>query len=176
MAVETPPPAPSVNAAAPGVQSLHTYFLFPFSVDKEFVTAQHKGIFGKQERWFDCFDEWVANTSHCPGDPLVRRLGTWKRAAYYNFDLDSEAYQDMVFFHPFVRRVFFDARDEIPENDVAESLLRVYRLDPPAGAKLFYEAEDAQKRSARVEITDLRLFLFANGICVLSIGVVALHL
>jgi hypothetical protein len=166
-----PPPA-----AAPGIQSLHTYFLFPFSVDKQFVTEQRKAIFHGHPRWFDQFDEWVSSTSHCPDDPIVRHLGTWKRDAYYHFDIDSEAYQDMVFFHPFVRRVFFDARDENPENDGAESLLRVYRLSPPAGSRLFYEGEDAKHRAAKVEITDLRLFLFANGIGILAIGVEALHL
>jgi hypothetical protein len=169
------PPSPSA-AALPGVQALQTYFFFPFSVDKNFVTAQHPGIFGKHARWFDCFDEWVANTAHCTDDPLVCHLGTWRRAAFYDFGIDSEAYQEMVFFHPFVRRVFFDARDENPDNDEGESLLRVYRMHPPAGERLFYQAQDARGRAASVEITDLRLFLFANGIGILSIGIEALNL
>jgi hypothetical protein len=79
----------------------------------------------------------------------------------------------MVFFHPYVRRVFFDARDDNPDNDDAESLLRVYTMSPPAGSGLYLEASDAKGRSARPKVTDLRLFLFANGIGILSIGVEA---
>ena len=37
-------------------------------------------------------------------------------------------------------------------------------------------AEDSKGRAARVEVTDLRLFLFANGIGILSIGVEAFGL
>ena len=129
--VSLPIPPPAIE---PGIESLHTYFLFPFSVDREFVLEERKAIFQGHSRWFDRFDEWVLNTERCPDDPIVRHLGTWKRDAYYHFDIDSEAYQDMVFFHPFVRRVFFDARDENPDNDGAESLLRVYRMTPPQGS------------------------------------------
>jgi hypothetical protein len=38
---------------------------------------------------------------------------------------------------------------------------------------LFYDAEDCGGESARVEITNLALLIFANGIGTLSIGVEA---
>jgi hypothetical protein len=41
------------------------------------------------------------------------------------------------------------------------------------GTKLWFEAEDRKGRSATLEVTDLRMFLFANGIGILSIGVEA---
>jgi len=44
------------------------------------------------------------------------------------------------------------------------------------GRRLWFQAEDVKGRSAAVEVTDLRLFLFANGIGVLSLGVEAFHL
>ena len=46
----------------------------------------------------------------------------------------------------------------------------------PAGNRLFYEAEDTHGHSASVEVADLRLFLFANGISILAIGVQAANL
>ena len=37
--------------------------------------------------------------------------------------------------------------------------------------KLFSAAQDAKGRSSHTEITTLRLFLFANGVGILSIGI-----
>jgi hypothetical protein len=117
-------------------------------------------------------DDWLraCQPEACP--LLVDRLGTWKRTPYTRFDMDSPAYQDMVFFHPVVRRVFFDSSESTDEGE-GESLIRCYTLQPPKGGRLWYEAEDAKGRGAKLEITDLRLFLFANGLGVLSIGVEA---
>ena len=39
---------------------------------------------------------------------IAESIGPWQRAAYKEFDLNSEAYENMIAFHPFVRRVFFD--------------------------------------------------------------------
>jgi hypothetical protein len=47
---------------------------------------------------------------------------------------------------------------------------------PEPGSRLFYEAEDNGGGSAKVEITDLRLMMFANGIAILAIGVEAYDL
>jgi len=63
----------------------------------------HPEIWKRRQHWFGNLDRWV--TKH---GSLAPELGGWKRASHDRFDLDSPSYQDMVFFHPFVRRVFFD--------------------------------------------------------------------
>lgn len=146
------------------VQHLHTYFFFPFSIDKEGVQETHRHIWKEGTRWIDGLDEWISG--HQP--PYLDMV--WKRAPYTQFDLNSRAYQDMIFFHPIVRRVFFDTSGQ---EGSREALLRCYAMKPPVGAKLFYECEDNKGGKASVEITDLRLFLFANGIGILSLGVEA---
>ncbi|MEO5923973.1 MAG: CorA family divalent cation transporter [Bryobacteraceae bacterium] len=145
-------------------QHLHTYFLFPFSIDKEGVRETHGHIWKDDTRWIDGLDEWIA--SH----PAPYLDMVWKRTPYTQFDLNSRAYQDMIFFHPIVRRVFFDTTGQ---EGSREALLRCYTMQPPIGGKLFYEVEDNKGGKASVEITDLRLFLFANGIGILSLGVEA---
>ncbi|MEN6533268.1 MAG: CorA family divalent cation transporter [Bryobacteraceae bacterium] len=155
-----------------GLLHLHTYFLLPFSIDKQAILEDHRDIWTKYTRWIDGLDEWVA--VHHDTSAVATRLGAWKRSAYTRFDLDSPAYQDMVFFHPIVRRVFFDTCDAF--GGEKESLLRCYTIPIPAGESVWLEAEDKKGRCAKVQITDLRLFLFANGIGILSIGVEAFHL
>ena len=75
-----------------------------------------------------------------------------------------------MFFHPFVRRAFFDTGDSNAEH---EALIHRYVIHAPAGTRLYYEAEDGGGVSARVEVTDLRLLMFANGVGILTIGVEA---
>jgi hypothetical protein len=145
-------------------QHLHTYFFFPFSIDKEGVRETHGHIWKDNARWIDGLDEWIA--SHQA--PYLEMV--WKRTPYTQFDLNSRAYQDMIFFHPIVRRVFFDTTGQ---EGSREALLRCYTMHPPVGGKLFYQCEDNKGGQASVEVTDLRLFLFANGIGILSIGVEA---
>ncbi len=154
------------------IQHLHTYFLFPFSVDKQAVLADHRELHKKQNRWIDVVDGWISMAPERAASLLVQRLGPWKRTSYQRFDMESPTYQDMVFFHPFVRRIFFDTGDSGAQSE-AESLLRCYEIHPPRDRKLFFEAEDAKRRGAAVEVTDLRLMMFANGIGILSIGVEA---
>jgi len=143
-------------------QHLHTYFLFPFSIDKEAVFEAHPAMWQKGRQWIDGLDDWIAahKAPHM----------SWQRAPYTSFEIDSPAYQDMVFFHPIVRRVFFDTTGQAGSR---EALLRCYTMRPPQGAKLFFEAGDNKGRAAKVEITELRMFLFANGVGILSIGVEA---
>jgi len=148
-------------------QHLHTYFFFPFSIDKEGVRETHGHIWKEDTRWIDGLDEWIG--SHQP--PYLDMV--WKRTPYTQFDLNSRAYQDMIFFHPIVRRVFFDTTGQ---EGSREALLRCYTMHPPIGGKLFYECEDNKGGKASVEITDLRLFMFANGIGILSLGVEAWNL
>jgi len=160
---------------------LHTYFLFPFSVDKEVVIQDHQRVFSKYDYWPDGLDEWIADHGSAAGSPVAGKLGKWQRDSFRRFDMDSFAYQDMVFFHPFVRRVFFDTGNAFSgESGPSENMLRVYTIPlmhlGETGRKLIFEASDARGRSAAVRVSDLRLFLFANGIGILAIGVEATHL
>jgi hypothetical protein len=162
--------------AGPELLHLHTYFFFPFGVDKAAVAANHPEIWSRHDHWIDGLDEWIAAHGKRDASPLAASLGPWRRAAYRRFDLSAPAYQDMVFFHPFVRRVFFDTGDETDLSGEKESLLRAYAIPLGDEDRLYFRAEDAKGRSTEVRVSDLRLFLFANGIGILSIGVEAFRL
>lgn len=156
---------------------LHTYFLFPFSIDKATVVANHRDLWAKYSHWIDGLDEWIAaHNNGARQTPLMELLGCWRRDPYVRFDMDSPAYQDMVFFHPYVRRVFFDTGEVAQPGEERDALLCCYTIPIPAGRKLWFCAEDVKGRSASVEVTDLRMFLFANGIGILSIGVEAMRI
>jgi hypothetical protein len=161
---------------APGILHLHTYFLFPFSIDTESVLADHKAVWSKGARWIDGLDGWIQAHRAERSSAIPSRLGVWQRSPYTRFDADSSAYQDMVFFHPIVRRVFFDTAGVVLDTSEQEALLRCYELPIREGSKLWLEADDRKGREASVEVTDLRLFLFANGIGILSLGVEAFSL
>jgi hypothetical protein len=154
-----------VSVGKPVLQ-LETYFLFPFVIDKEVVATAHPDFWPPLRSWIDGLDDWLRSENCATESPVRSRLGGWRRASYSEFDLDSRAYQDMVFFHPFVRRVFFDTKS----SDQA-TLLRVYEMMLPQTLPLLWQAADVRNRSCAVPITDLRLFLFANGVGILSIGV-----
>jgi hypothetical protein len=156
---------------------LHTYFLFPFSIDKTTVVENHRDLWGKYNHWIDGLDEWIAAHPHKgQGCSILENLGRWRRDPYTRFDMDSPAFQDMVFFHPYVRRVFFDTGEAGNKTEEREAMLCCYTMPVPAEKKLWFRVEDVKNRSASIQITDLRLFLFANGIGILSIGVEAFHL
>lgn len=157
----------------PGLLHQHTYFLFPFSVDKPGVMRNHAQAWKGKQYWIDGLDDWIAAHELATETPLVANIGPWRRAAYQSFALDSPAYQDMVFFHPFVRRVFFDTQGSC---GMSENLLRCYSIPLDECRKVYFEADDVKGRSAKLRITDLRMFLFANGIGILSIGVEGFHL
>ncbi len=165
-----------ISAMATGLLHLHTYFFFPFSIDKQAVLEEHGRLWPVHRRWIDGLDDWLDWHRHGTGPGGLGPLGRWRRAAYRRFDSDSPAYQDMVFFHPVVRRVFFDTADGPDGATDHESLLRCYEIPVPEGARLWLEAADLKGREAKVEVTDLRLFLFANGMGILSIGVEAFDL
>jgi len=148
------------------VIQIETYFLFPFVIDKEVVASAHPDFWPPLRSWIDGLDDWLRSENCATEAPVRSRLGGWRRASYSEFDLDSSAYQDMVFFHPFVRRVFFDTKT----SDQA-TLLRVYETMLPQTLPLLWEAHDVRGRTCSVPVTDLRLFLFANGVGILSIGV-----
>lgn len=154
-----------VSEAQPVLQ-IETYFLFPFVIDKEVVASAHPEFWPPLRGWIDGLDGWL-QSENCATDSLARtRLGGWRRASYSEFDLHSRAYQDMVFFHPFVRRVYFDTT-----AGEQTTLLRVFEMAIPEESPLSWHAHDVRGRSCTVPVTDLRLFLFANGVGILSIGV-----
>lgn len=74
---------------------------------------------------------------------------------------------------PFVRRIFFDTRDAPDSSAEQEGLIRCYQIPLGGPHKVFLKAEDLRNRRASVQVTDLRLFLYANGMGILSIGVEA---
>ncbi len=153
------------------IQHLHTYFLFPFSIDKEVVSAEHAVHWKNQKYWIGGLDEWIAWHATNAQAPVTTHLGCWQRAAYARSDMESPAYQDMVFFHPFVRRVFFDISDKSEAAGEREALIRCYKIPLDAARRVWFSAADVRGRSARMQVTDLRLFLFANGMGILSLGV-----
>jgi hypothetical protein len=160
----------------PQILHLHTYFLFPFSIDKQAVLEDHRKIWATHPHWMDGLDAWIGAHNTPAHSPIVAALGPWHRAPYSRFDLDSPAYQDMAFFHTFVRRVFFDTVEtSIPAGE-REALIRCYTIPLGERGKLWYHGEDGKGRRATVEVTNLHLFLFANGLGILSIGVEATRL
>lgn len=161
-------------------QHLHTYLLFPFSVDKEGVMADKPDAWEKYEHWFDGVDEWIQKPAKPDDSSVLNKLGAWKRASLKQFDMNSPAYQNMVFFHSFVRRVFFDTADYCGQPGEQEALLRSYTIPLAAhkenGRKIMLEAHDRRGRSASIEVTELNLTVFANGIGILIIGIEAMHI
>jgi hypothetical protein len=74
-----------------------------------------------------------------------------------------------MFFSPVRASTFFDTQRRADPGD--EGLLYCYTMRPPDGTQLWFEACDLAGHAERVEITDLRLFLFANGMGIFSVGV-----
>jgi hypothetical protein len=148
---------------------LHTYFLFPFAIDIQTVVEQHGEIWTSGRTWIAGLDDWIASEGRLGNNGVIQELGRWKRASYTRLDLESKAYENVVFFHPFVRRVFFDIQQEDPLYR-SEQLLRCYTI-PVEGRGLHMTTYDFGGEQDSIEVTDLRLFLFANGIGILSIGV-----
>ena len=150
------------------IAHLHTYFLFPFSVNSDRMVQRNPDAWRRAAHWLDAFETWMAT---CPAESaLARTLGRWQRDSYNRFDLNSKAYEDMVFFHPFVRHVFFDTQTDEPGPHLA--LIRCYVLNPQ-GKGIQMRAVGGKGDLHAVEVSDLRLFIFANGMGILSIGVEA---
>ena len=156
------------------VEHLHTYFLFPFSIDTETLKSNNPDLWTNNKRWIESLDAWMGKRVTEDASSLVKGLGPWRRDAYRRFDFDSDAYQNMVFFHLFMRRVFFDI--ETPSGSNGEGLLRCYTLPVPSESELYIQANDVHGLSTKSRVTDLRLFLFVNGMGILSIGVEAYDL
>jgi CorA-like Mg2+ transporter protein len=151
-------------------ERLHTYFLFPFALDEQLIQANHPQAWPGKTRWIDGLDSWIAGESGRRASQGMARLGPWKRASYSQFDVESPAYSDLLFFYSIVRHVFFDTNVR-RHPDAQENQLRCYTIDVTGSGRLWLEGSDALGREASVEVTDLRLFLSAQGLGVLSIGV-----
>src|SRR5271166_4337092 len=164
--------AKAAKATSPVFERLNTYFLFPFALDKQAIQADHPQAWPGKTRWIDGLDSWIAGHSGRSASQGTAGLGPWKRSSYSKFDLDSPAYSDLLFFHSIVRHVFFDT-DIGRHPDDQENQLRCYTIDLSPPARLWFEGSDALGRGARAEVTDLRLYLSAQGIGVLSVGVSA---
>ena len=169
------PPTPDTFADAAIRSSLvfervHTYFLFAFALDKDAIQLDHPQAWPGQTRWIDGLDSWIAGESGRHGSPGLAALGPWKRSSYSEFALDSPAYSDLLFFHSIVRHVFFDTNIGRHADD-QENQLRCYAIELSPTHRLWFEGSDALGGGGRAEVTDLRMYLSAQGIGVLSIGV-----
>jgi len=151
---------------------LETYFLFPFALDKEAIQADHPQAWPRGIRWIDGLDQWMASEGKNPELRVPKLLGHWKRATFTNFDASSTAYSDLLFFNSIVRHVFFDTNIG-RQPDEQENQLRCYTIDLDPSAVVWFEGTDAVGGSGRAQIVDLRLYLSAQGIGILSIGVAA---
>src|SRR5271165_4107721 len=172
MTFDQPTTARTTSTSSLVFKRLDTYFLFPFALDKEAIQADHPQAWPGKTRWIDGLDSWIAGHSGRSTSQGMAGLGPWKRSSYSKFDLDSPAYSDLLFFHSIIRHVFFDTNIGRHADD-QENQLRCYTIDIGAPARLWFEGSDALGRGARAEVTDLRLYLSAQGIGVLSVGVSA---
>lgn len=155
-----------MNDAEASLLHLHSYFLFPFVIDKPAILKANAKFWPRGCEWLTGLDAWIASETA----RTRPSLGGWWRSAYDRFDLSSPAYQDMVFFHPFVRRVYFDSRNIEDGGSSRQALMRCYAVSLDPNQPLTWSVDDSRGRSASAQITDLRLFLFANGMGILSIG------
>lgn len=147
-------------------ERLYTYFLFPFALDCEALRTDHPKDWPGDTKWIEGLDPWIESHS----SPTMNRLKPWKRATYTQFDSGSPAYTDLLFFTSIVRHVFFDTNIGRSADD-EENQLRCYTVSLDPSSRLWFEGADALGRTGRAEVQDLRLFLSAEGVGILSIGV-----
>jgi hypothetical protein len=64
-------------------------------------------IWRESEPWFEKLDHWI--TGHVVPEyaSAASRWGSWQRHPESSIDFHSLAYEDMMFFHPFIRKAFF---------------------------------------------------------------------
>jgi hypothetical protein len=164
--------AQAATATPPAFRHLDTYFLFPFALDKEAIQADHPDAWPGETPWIEGLDSWIAGHSgRCEAEGMSA-LGAWTRSSYSEFGIESPAYSDMLYFHSIVRHVFFDSTIGRHPDD-QENQLRCYTMQISTPDRLWLEGSDALGRGARAEINDLRLYLSAQGVGVLSLGVTA---
>jgi hypothetical protein len=154
------------------VAHLHTRFLFPFSIDVEEVKAGNPAIWRSRRPWIEGLDELVCSGLARNDGAVARHVGSWTRLTHGRFDLESPTYQNLVFFHTFVRRVFFDLPGQ-PPTPGHDSLVRSYELPIPVDSGLRYHVQDMSGASEEAQVESISLALFANGIGILTIGVEA---
>jgi hypothetical protein len=150
------------------LESLQAYFLFPFALDREAILEDHPHAWTEKTRWIDGLDAWMAS-EHGQSACLVQ-LGPWKRATYDRFESTSPGYADLLYFNSIVRHVFFDTSIG-RRQDEQENQLRCYAIHIDPASRLWFEGTDARGGMGRAEVTDLRLYLSAQGTGILSIGI-----
>ena len=57
---------------------LHTYFLFPFSVDRQAVVEDHPDAWANCHRWIDGLDGWIKRPYGRTSSAVVEHLGPWQ--------------------------------------------------------------------------------------------------
>jgi hypothetical protein len=139
-------------------ENLHTYFLFAFALDTAAIKQDCPQAWPGKNRWVDGLDSWIAGKGEKLDRQGIAQLGSWKRATYTNFDIQSPAYADLLFFNPIVRHVFFDT-DIGRSTDELENQLRCYTMRLTPASRLWFEGSDALGGDGRVEVKDLRLYL-----------------
>src|SRR5271169_6560735 len=106
---------------------LHTYFLFPFALDKDAIRANHPQTWPGKTKWIDGLDSWIAGATGQREPQGMAALGFWRRSSYSSYDLDSPGYSDLLFFHSVVRHVFFDTSLRRHPDD-QQNQLRCYTI------------------------------------------------
>lgn len=139
-------------------------------MDREAIQEDHPQAWPDQTRWIDGLDSWIAGESGRCATQGMARLGPWKRATYSQFDAQSPACADLLPFNSIVRHVFFDTSIGRHPDD-QENQLRCYTIALRPSSRFWFEGSDAQGGGGRALITDLRLYLSAQGTGILSIGV-----
>jgi len=152
-------------------ERIYTYFLFPFALDCGAIRADHPQEWPRDSKWIEGLDAWIERPADGPSVLAMKRLKPWKRATYTQFDAASPAYTDLLFFTSIVRHVFFDTNIGRGSDD-EENQLRSYTISLDPSSHLWFEGADGLGRTARAEVQDLRLFLSAEGVGILSIGAV----
>ena len=154
------------------VLHLHTYFLFPIAIDQDAVMDEHPEIWRGSSSGLRSSTCWFPAT-WCLD--MNRRPRSWADgiAAPSSVDLECAYLPGHDVFSPICTARVFRYRDANAEH---EALTHRYVIHPPAGTRLCYEAEDDGGSAARVEVTDLRLLMFANGVGILTMGVEAREL
>lgn len=134
--IETKADSTMPSGQASSFETLDTYFLFPFALDKQAIRADHPQAWPGKTAWIDGLDAWIAGESGRKVSQGMERLGPWRRATYTSFDVNSPAYSQLLFFSSIVRHVFFDTNTGRAADD-QENQLRCYTIAIPPATRLW---------------------------------------
>jgi hypothetical protein len=89
MARESSRASDTLTATSPLVfERLHTYFLFPFALDKEIIQTNNPQAWPGKTRWIDGLDAWISGETGRRPSQGMAHIGQWKRASYSQFDVE----------------------------------------------------------------------------------------